>query len=174
MRRQFIVAVFRSAEDLVTAVRRVRWNDFRIYDVYSPYPIHEMDEAMGVRHSRLPWVTAVAGLTGLTLAIAFQFYANVLDWSLNVGGKPDNSTLAFIPITFELTVLVGGLTTVAALFLRARLYPGRRECLPAVDITNDKFALVIRKRESTFDVHRAKALLWESGAEHIEETEAEL
>jgi hypothetical protein len=174
VRREFIVAVFRSAEDLVTAVRRIRWNDFRIYDVYSPYPIHEMDEAMGVRHSRLPWVTAVAGLTGLTLAIAFQFYANVLDWSLNVGGKPDNSTLAFIPITFELTVLVGGLTTVAALFLRARLYPGNRERLPAVDVTNDKFALVIRKRESTFDVHRAKALLWESGAEHIEETEAEL
>jgi ActD protein len=174
VRREFIVAVFRSAEDLVTAVRRVRWNEFRIYDVYSPYPIHEMDAAMGVRHSRLPWVTAISGLTGLILAIGFQFYANVLDWSLNVGGKPDNSTLAFIPITFELTVLVGGLTTLAALFLRARLYPGKRERLPALEVTNDKFALVIRKRESTFDVHRAKALLWESGAEHVEETEGEL
>lgn len=174
MRRQFIVAVFDSADDLLKAVRRARWNQFRIYDVYSPYPIHEMDEAMGVRHSRLPWVTAISGLAGLALAIGFQFYANVLDWSLNVGGKPDNSTLAFIPITFELTVLVGGLTTLAALFLRARLYPGKRERLPAPDVTNDKFALVIRKRDSSFDIHRAKALLWESGAEQIEETEAEL
>jgi Protein of unknown function (DUF3341) len=172
--KQFIIATFRRSDDLLAAVRRVRWSEFRVYDVYSPYPIHDMDHAMGVRHSRLPWVTAVAGFAGLALAIGFQFYANVLDWSLNVGGKPDNSTLAFIPITFEVTVLVGGLTTVAALFLRARLYPGKRERLPAPDVTNDKFALVIRKRESTFDVHRVKALLWESGAEHIEETEAEL
>lgn len=174
MPKQFIVATFRSSDDLLAAVRRVRWNQFRVYDVYSPYPIHDMDHAMGVRHSRLPWVTAIAGLSGLALAIGFQFYASVLDWSLNVGGKPDNSTLAFVPITFELTVLIGGLTTVAALFLRARLYPGKLERLPAVDVTNDKFALVIRKRDPEFDIHRAKALLWESGAEHIEETEAEL
>lgn len=174
MPKQFIVARFRSPDDLVAAVRRVRWHEFRIYDVYSPYPIHDMDHAMGVRHSRLPWVTAVAGLAGLALAIGFQFYANVLDWPLNVGGKPDNSTLAFVPITFELTVLVGGLATVAALFLRARLFPGKRERLPLPDVTNDRFALVIRKREPAFDAHKAKALLWESGAEHIEEIEAEL
>lgn len=174
MPKQFIVATFRRSDDLLAAVCRVRRSEFRVYDVYSPYPIHDMDHAMGVRHSRLPFVTAVAGFAGLALAIGFQFYANVLDWSLNVGGKPDNSTLAFIPIMFEVTVLVGGLTTVAALFLRARLYPGKRERLPAPDVTNDKFALVIRKRDPGFDVHRAKALLWESGAEHIEETEAEL
>jgi hypothetical protein len=122
-----------------------------------------------VRHSRLPWVTFVVGCLALALAVVFQFYTTVLDWPLNVGGKPDNSTLAFVPICFELTVLLSGLATVAALFLRAQLYPGKKELLFAEGVTNDKFALVIRQRDAGFDVHRAMRLLQESGAERITE-----
>src|SRR5262249_32611988 len=126
---RFLIATFSDAGRLLCAVRAAREAKFRIYDVYAPYPVHDLDQAMGIRRTRLPWVTLAAGVTGLLTAIALQFYASVFDWPLNVGGKPDNSTLAFIPISFELTVLFGGLATVAALFVRARLFPGKRECL---------------------------------------------
>jgi hypothetical protein len=172
--RTFVVARFSDAETLVKAVREMRARNFSVYDVYAPYPIHGMDEAMGLRRSRIPWVTFIMGLTGLTLALTFQFYTAVLDWPLNVGGKPDNSTLAFVPICFELTVLIGGLSTVAALLLRTRLFPGKREQLPLEGVTNDSFALVLRRKDAHFDVGTACELLNQSGAEEIEIREARL
>ena len=169
MRRNFLVATFSDARRLTSAVRAARRENFSIYDVYAPYPIHHLDDAMGIRHTRLPWVTLAAGAGGLLSALLLQFYTAVIDWPLNVGGKPDNSTLAFVPISFELTVLFGGLATVAALFLRARLFPGRRERLVADGITNDAFALVLRKRDGSFNTDLACSVLRENGAEAIEE-----
>jgi vacuolar-type H+-ATPase subunit I/STV1 len=168
----FVIATFTDPDALMQAVAAVRNEDFRVYDVYSPYPIHGMDQVMGVRHSRLPWVTFLAGLAALTFALTFQFYTNVWDWPLNVGGKPDNSTLAFVPVCFELTILIGGLSTVAALFFRTRLFPGKRENLAIAGVTDDKFALVLRKR--TGDMRRAIAILEQSGAKKVEQREAEL
>ena len=174
MLRNFLVATFDNPRVLLGAVAPVRAQNFRIHDVYAPYPIHGLDQAMGLRRTRLPLVTLMVGLMGLTFAIVFQFYTNVLDWPLNVGGKPSNSTLAFIPICFELTVLFGGLATVAALFLRARLYPAKREALPTEGVTNDRFALVLRRPALPVDVLRARALLVAHGAHQIEEKEASL
>jgi Protein of unknown function (DUF3341) len=173
MPRSFLVATFSDAETLLHAVRAVTREDFRIYDVYAPYPIHGLDAAMGVRRTRLPWVTFIVGCCALATALTFQFYTTVLDWPLNVGGKPDNSTLAFVPICFELTVLLSGLATVAALFLRARLYPGKKEFLFAEGVTDDTFALVLRRRDSSFDMDRAWQVLQESGADRVREREAE-
>jgi hypothetical protein len=116
----------------------------------------------------------VIGSCALLFAVCFQFYATVLDWPLNVGGKPDNSALAFVPITFELTVLLGGLSTVAALLVRAKLFPGKREELIADGVTNDRFVLALRKRDAHFDKALACALLEECGAFEIEEKEADL
>lgn len=168
----FVIATFTNPDALLHAVEAVRREDFRVYDVYSPFPIHGMDHAMGVRHSRLPWVTFLMGLAALTGALCFQFYTNVFDWPLNVGGKPDNSTLAFVPVCFELTVLIGGLSTVAALFFRTRLFPGKKERLPIAGVTDNKFALVLRKR--TGDIRRAIAILQESGAKTVEQKETQL
>jgi len=174
MPKSFLVATFSDAEDLLRAVQALREKDFRIYDVYAPYPIHGLDRAMGIRRTRLPWVTFIAGGCAAVFAIAFQFYTTVLDWPLNVGGKPDNSALAFVPITFELTVLAGGLATAAALLFRTRLYPGKREQLVAEGITNDSLALVLRKRDAFFNSGYACELLENCGACEIEEKEAEL
>ena len=174
MPKSFLVATFSDADSLLEAVKAVRAKDYSVYDVYAPYPIHGLDHAMGVRRSRLPWVTVLAGLCGLTLAITFQFYAAVLDWPLNVGGKPNNSTLAFLPITFELTVLIGGLASVVALFFRVRLYPGKREQLIAEGVTNNIFALALRKKDASFDVARARQILKQNGARDIVEKESDL
>ena len=167
----FLVGTFVDPDALVRAVVALRREHFLIHDVFAPHPVHGLDEAMGLRKTRLPFVTLVAGLTGLAFALAFQFYANVLDWSLDVGGKPNNSTLAFVPICFELTVLTGGLATVFALFLRARLYPGKREVLLAPGVTDDTFALVLRRSEHFFEARRASEILEQLGAVSVEERE---
>jgi hypothetical protein len=172
--RTFLVATFSDPDSLLRAVPPVRSERFRLYDVYAPYPVHGLDEAMGIRRSRLPLISLAAGLCGLACALGLQFYANVLDWPLNVGGKPDNSTLAFIPISFELTVLFSGLATVAAFLLRARLYPGKPIELAADGVTDDVFALVLRKPAGEDAVKRAREILTECGAVAITEKEAHL
>jgi hypothetical protein len=172
--RSFLVATFSDPDSLVAAVRPLRRAGFRVYDVHAPYPIHGLDEAMGIRRSRLPLVTLGAGLSGLAFALFLQFYANVLDWPLDVGGKPDNSTLAFIPISFELTVLAAGLATVAAFLLRARLYPGKPAELPAPGVTDNVFALVVRTPDSAGGIARAREIIERCGAVAIAEREAAL
>jgi len=174
MPKHFLIATFSDPDRLIQAVHAVREQKFRIYDVYAPYPVDALDEAMGIRRSRLPWVTLILGGLGLLFSLFLQFYTVIFDWPMNVGGKPDNSTLAFIPISFELTILSGGLATVAALFVRARLYPGKRETVILEGVTSTTFALVMRKRDASFDVSRARFLLEQSGADQIEERTAEL
>ena len=174
MRARVVIATFPHVDGLLNAVRRARHEMLRVYDVYAPFPVHGLDEAMGIRRTRLPKVTLIAGLTGLTFALCFQYYANVLDWPLNVGGKPDNTTLAFIPISFELTVLFGGLTTVAAFLLRTKLFPSKQPWLPAPGITDDTFAIVIRKPSAEETHQRTLALLTECGAATVTESEADL
>ena len=101
--------------------------------------------------------------------MGFQFYAAVLDWPMNVGGKPANSTLAFIPITFEVTVLFAGLATVAAFLVRSGLFP-RTDVRPIVEgVTEDRFALVLRK---TAGVEWRRRLLEEYGAVDVIEAVA--
>jgi hypothetical protein len=174
MRAKVVVATFPHVDGLLKAVRQARREMLRVYDVYSPFPVHGLDEAMGIRRTRLPKVTLIAGLTGLAFAMSFQYYTNVLDWPINVGGKPDNTTLAFIPISFELTVLFGGLATVAAFLLRTKLFPTKQPWLPAAGITDDTFAMVIRKPSADETHQRALALLAECGAATVTESEADL
>lgn len=173
MRAKVLVATFLEPDGLLRAVRQARHETFRVYDVFTPFPVHGLDDAMGIRHTRLPKVTLIAGLTGLCCALLLQFYTNVLDWPLNVGGKPDNTTLAFIPISFELTVLFGGLATVGAFFLRTRLYPGKQAWLVDPRVTDDTLALVLRTPSDAESEERARALLTSCGA-RVTDSEAEL
>ena len=171
---KILVATFPDTENLLSAVRKARREMFRVYDVFTPFPVHGLDEALGVRRTRLPWATLLCALTGLTTAVVLQFYTNILDWPLDVGGKPDNSTLAFVPICFELSVLFGGLGSVAALLLRARLYPGKKAWLVNPGITDDVFAMVVRRPSDDETHQRALALLKDCGAASVTESEAEL
>lgn len=171
---KILVATFSETDPLLRAVRKARREMFRVYDVFAPFPVHGLDEALGVRRTRLPWVTLLCALTGLATAVTLQFYTNVLDWPLDVGGKPDNSTLAFVPICFELSVLFGGLGTVAALLVRARLYPGKKPWLFNPGVTDDVFAMVLRRPSDDETHQRALALLKECGAASVTESEAEL
>lgn len=163
-----ISAVFRRESELLAAVRACRTEDVELVEAYAPYPIHVLDEAMGRRSSRLPWVSLGAGLGGGLSALLFQFYAAVWDWPINVGGKPANSTLAFLPITFEATVLASGVLTALVFLGLSRLYPGATPKPPDLRVTDDRFALVVRSGANQLETRR---LLEQAGAEEIQNVE---
>jgi hypothetical protein len=151
MAKSFLVATFSDEHALREAAGRLHAHGSKIHDIYTPYPVHGLDLLMGIRRSRLPIVSFVAGVCGLVGTIGFQFYAAVFDWPLNVGGKPANSTLAFVPITFEITILCAGLAGVAAFLARTALFPGVRADTPADGVTEDAFAIVLRLRNQASD-----------------------
>lgn len=137
------VAYFPDGDRVLAAAETLIRDGFAVDEIYGPYPLHQADDVLGRRRSRLPWVTLLAGAFGGLSALAFQFYTAVIDWPMNVGGKPANSTLAFIPITFELTVLFGGLATAGAFLAISRLIPRLRPPGLLPGVTYDRFALVV-------------------------------
>jgi hypothetical protein len=160
-----LVATFTDETALLEATRAARAAGIAIEDAYTPYAIHGLDEAMGLRRSRLTWVCFLAGATGAVTAMGFQLWASVVSWPLNVGGKPFASYPAFIPITFELTVLSAALMSAAAFLFRSRLFPGRTTAEAAhvpLRVTDDRFALVVA------DGDAARALLRGAGAVALE------
>lgn len=146
MKRQ-LVGFFEHEEDLIAATRTAREAGYGIVDVYTPYALHGLDRAMGLPPSRLSLVCFFFGLFGAAFALAFQFWASAVDWSINVGGKPWNSLPAFVPVTFELMVLFGGLSTVVAFLVVNRLRPGKKPVAPIEGVTDDRFTLVMDAEE---------------------------
>jgi hypothetical protein len=137
-----VVGFFSNPQALLLAMEKVRGANYQSFDAFTPYPVHGLEAAQGLKRSPIPYVTFLAGLTGGTLGFLFQYWTSAIDWPINVGGKPFNSWPAFIPITFELTVLIGALCTVGAMFLLNGLPNTRRR---AIDprVTADRFAIVI-------------------------------
>ena len=134
---------FEDDEALSHAAKELKKRGIPLLDAYTPYPIHGLDEVMGWKRSRLPVVCFIAAAVGCVSSMWFQVWTSAQDWPINVGGKPFVSIPAFIPVTFEVTVLLGGLVTVAAFLWRSRLYPGK--CSRVVDrnITSDGFWLAV-------------------------------
>ena len=140
------IATFAHEHDFLAAARDCVGGGATIVEAYSPHPVHGLDEVMGIRPSRLPFVTLAGGIAGLALGLWLQYWASASDWPLNVGGKPFDSFPAFVPVAFELTILVAGLATVAGVLGRSRLLPGRKSARRFERTTDDRFALVVAGR----------------------------
>jgi hypothetical protein len=170
MSSSVLIGYFDSEEKVLAATRAVREAGHPIQDVYTPYAVHGMDDAMGLKPSRLTWVCFGAGLLGCVSALSLELYTSVVSWPLNVGGKPFNSFPAFVPVAFELTVLFAGLLTVGAFLARAKLFPGSRH--PVVPrVTDDRFAIAVEAREAPNNVAEAEQLLRQHGAVETVRTE---
>ena len=145
-----VIGVFKDSHDLLDAARACREKmGYKNYDAFTPYPVHGLDDAMGLKRSWIPYVTLVAGLTGLATAAALEIWTSAIDWPINIGGKPFVSLPAFVPIMFELNVLFGGLCTVGALFFACGL-PNLQKKILHPRITNDRFVLWVPADEKNF------------------------
>ncbi len=154
---RYAAAFFDNEMDLMAIAAEARLRGFEIQDVFTPYPVHGMDRAVGLGRSRLGWIAFVAGVLGLISAIILQVWTSAYDWPLNVGGKPFNSFPLFVPVMFELTVLFSGLISIGVLFMLNRLWIfSKKEIFERV--TDDRFVLVLKQADASFDNEKADRL----------------
>jgi hypothetical protein len=157
-----LLAEFEKPGDLLEAAEKVRDEGFSQWDCYSPFPVHGLDDAMGLEDTRLPWVVLGAGATGLTVAILMQWWMNAVDYQLNISGKPLFSLPAQIPIAFELTVLFSAICAVLCMFAFNKLpqfYHPLFKSNRFKRVTNDRFFIAIETTDPKFDIERTEAFL---------------
>ena len=158
------VGYFEDARDLLDAAKECRDRKIPILDVISPFPVHGLDAVLGIKPSRLPWVTLGAGIVGVSAGFLLQYWTASVNWPLNIGGKPMNSLPAFMPVAFELTILFAGLATAAGLFLRSKIWPGRRIPKGFERTTDDRHALILSQRDASFPDDVFEEVLQRHGA----------
>ena len=169
MSERQMLATFEHEDDLLAATEAVRRKGLRIIDVYTPYAVHGLDRAMGLKPSRLTWVCFICGMAGAVGMLWFEHWTAAVAWPINVGGKPWNSLPSDVPVAFEAAVLLAGFGSVFALFAVSRLYPGKRA--PRIDprVTDDRFVLVIDESDAAFDAASLNLLLMEFNVVDTEE-----
>ncbi len=166
--KKFLVGVYNDEDVLLDAVPQLRNNGVKIYDVFTPFPIHGLDTALGLRESKLHIAGFFYGITGTSIAFGFMTWANTFDWRVNFGGKPFWAVPAYIPISFELTVLMASAGMVASFMYLCRLAPGIKKHLFHEGQTDDKMAVVVEVDDKT-DVAKISSLMKSNGAEAVNE-----
>lgn len=150
-----IAATFKSPDDIINAAKKVTKAGFTNFDVNTPYPVHGMDKAMNIKPSKLGFVTLVMGLSGASIALLFMYWTMSVDYPLVIGGKPFFALPAFIPITFEVTVLLATVSTVIAMLALFFRLPDNKHPLHDSDymkaVSADKYGLVIESSDPKFD-----------------------
>ena len=168
-----LAAEFTTPAAITSAAKKVREANYRWWDCHVPFPVHGLDFAMGVQYTILPIIVFFGGLTGMCIALVLQIFTNSLEiniWAIvpvvgyqfEVSGKPLISLPAFIPVTFELTVLLSALTTVGGMFFLNKLpclYHPVLKSTKMKRMTDDRFYLVIESRDPNFVRPQTEALL---------------
>ena len=156
------MAEFDTATELVDAARSTRDAGYKRTDAFSPFPIHEIDEALGIKRSILPVLVFFGGITGLLSGVSLQVFVHYIDYPLNIGGRPYLSWLSFVPPSFELTILLAGFTAVfGMLFLNGLPRPYHPVFnVPRFSLaTREKFFLLIEAADEKYNYDETKAFL---------------
>jgi len=164
--KKYIVANFYEEDVLFPAVKKVRRAGYKLHDVYTPFPIHGLDKAMGLRDTSLHVAGFIYGITGTCTAVGFITWALSVDWQLNFGGKPYFSLPAWIPVTFELTVLFAAVGMVLTFCWLCQLAPFVKKDHFNPRSTDDTFVMAIEATDKTDDAH-ALAFLNEIGGQQV-------
>ena len=166
--------MFETPADIVQAAEAVRDAGYKSWDVITPFPIHGMDRAMGVRRSLVPRFSLVGGIIGLVTGMSLVWWSGAWNFKLKVGGKPFFSPLFAFPISYELTILFTAFATIIGMFLLNRLpmhYHAVMKQAHYKRATDDRFFVVIEARDPRYDAVATKALLASVGGREIEELE---
>ena len=169
-----VMAEFEGPNELIDAARQTYEAGYRRINGYSPYPIEELSEAIGFTHSRLPLIVFIGGLLGGIGGFLMQYWIEVIDYPINVGGKPYNSWPAFIPITFECTVLVAAFSAVLGMLVLNKLPQPYHPVFNAPNFalaTRDRFFLVVEASDPRYDHDKVTELLKSFNAQEVSDVE---
>lgn len=164
-----IIGVYDDPDMLVKGVRKIRENGFTIKNVFTPFPVHELWDELGLK-TRLPVLTFIYGAAGAAITFGFLYWTSVVNYPLKFGGKPLNS-LSFIIIMFVLTILIANFLTFMTFFIRQGIGPGKKSVLIDKRSVDDKFVIVIEKAPSLThdDILKINTLMKDNGAVEIKE-----
>ncbi len=157
-----LIAEFDTPEEVLAAATRAHAQGYRRMDAYTPFPVEGLSEAIGFPRTCLPLLVLIAGILGAIIGFTSQYYATVIDYPLNVGGRPLNSWPSYIPITFEVTVLFAALTAVIGMIALNRLpmpYHPVFNVSAFSGASRDRFFLCIEATDPLFDRAATRAFL---------------
>jgi len=167
-----LLAEFEDGDQLLAAAQRTYEAGFRRLDAYSPFPVHGLAEAIGFRRNAVPLLVLLGGLAGAAIGFGLQYWISVTAYPLNVGGRPLNSWPSFIPVTFEMTILIAALT---AIFGMMALNGLPMPYHPLFNVprfalaTHDRFFLCIEAVDPLFDREATRRFLEALGAKAVSE-----
>ena len=169
-----IIAEFDNTADVLHAAQKVRDAGFRKWDVFTPFPIHGMDRAMGLKNSKVGWFAFVGGATGCTTGMLMIWWMNAVDYKILVGGKPMFSPFGAFPPSYELTILFGAFGAILGMLFLNRLpklhhplFKHKRFALA----THDRFFVVIETADPKYSPTETRKLLETAGSAHIDMVE---
>ncbi len=170
-----LMAEFADATALVEAAKKTQQEGFRKYDAFSPYPIHELFEAMEAKDRRVPLAVLFMGIVGCVAGFGLCYWVSVVAYPLNVGGRPLNSWPSFIPVTFEVTILLASFTAVLSMILLNGLpmpyHPVFNVPRFAAHASQDGLFLAIEAVDPKFDRETTRAFLQSLGAREVNDIE---
>tara|TARA_B100000809_G_scaffold22902_1_gene20085 strand:+ start:54573 stop:55097 length:525 start_codon:yes stop_codon:yes gene_type:complete len=168
MSNKVIHALYNDDDILMDAVKTIKAKHIHIDEVFTPFPVHGLDKALGLAHTRLAITAFLYGLVGLGFAIWMTNYMMIEDWPQDIGGKPNFSWFlnmpAFVPIIFELTVFFAAHLMVITFYMRSRIWPFKNAENPDVRTTDDHFLMEISVHDNEDEL---TSLLHETGAVEI-------
>jgi hypothetical protein len=147
MSRKILQAIFDDDDVLLSAVKDLRAADYHIEEIFTPFPVHGLEKAVGIPNTRIAITAFIYGLIGLSFAVWMMNYMMIADWPQNIGGKPSFSFAenmpAFVPIMFELTVFFAAHLMVITFYMRSKLWPFKKAENPDLRTTDDHFMIEI-------------------------------
>jgi len=165
--KNFVLGIYDDEDVLLSAIKKVRESGLKIHEVYSPFPVHGIDDALGYKRTRLPIVAFMFGLLGTTLALTMQMWMLGYDWPMIIGGKNFISLPPFIPVTFELTVLLSALGMVGTFMIISDLKPYKKPRIMDIRVTDDKHVMAIDLATNDMSKDDIKKIVSSSGAGEV-------
>lgn len=172
--KNYILGVFDDEDVLLKAVGQMRSAGVKIHEVYSPFPVHGLDEELGYKKSRLPIAAFMFGALGTTLALVMQIWMLGIDWPMIIGGKNFVALPDFVPVTFELTVLLAAFGMVGTFLVSSDLKPWKKANLLDIRITDDRHIMAIDlAKNKAIDSGEISKALRSSGATEVNDKKVE-
>ena len=168
-RKNYLLGVYTDEDVLIKAIKNIRQAGIKIEDVFSPFPVHGLDDALGYKRSKLTIVAFMFGALGTILALTMQFWMLGVDWPMIIGGKNFASLPTFVPVTFELTVLLSALGMVGTFLVISDLKPYKKPRIFDIRITDDKHVMAIDLADNATKKSELTKLLQDSGAIEVNE-----
>ncbi len=165
--KHFLVGVFGDQDELLHGVEDIRGKGIKIHEVFTPFPVHNLEHALGYQRSRMPVAAFLFGATGTISAILMQTLMSGVDWPMIIGGKPYVSLPDFVPITFEMTVLFAAFGMVGTFMVTQNLKPYKVPRLFDLRGTDDKMIMAIDLAKNPMSEEDIKKILQEAHAEEV-------